>query len=402
MIDLNNYQLPEALFFPFPHQVAYVSKNMDQIDDLSPDELISAKKAIKLREESWKLIQSDQNPDQYLMTYPPKSSKFQLLNNLTDAKQKLFSFNQGFFGETIQAFEKAKIDIFIGGSSSLLAVSKNSTHVPSDIDMYMKNINLEQLQQIEQVIYSLKKPNQRIVVVRRPITIAWWFINPDDQIVNQIQVNALQNNHWIKIFEDYHANLVCIGYHVLSGDFLYHSIRWTEFINNDSINWFSNIYSSDVMFTLIHATNKYLKRGFNVKALLRDDTNKCGFTVGRLDTFDDLASEAPHVVDRLISFKWDRNVIISDHIKNIFDQDEHPAPIDELFHIMKKHPEYYFRCKKLNYQKPKDSPYQVVIQSCKHEVLLEDIISFNSKTKFPVCPVCNYRFIDVKLKKIDD
>lgn len=401
MLDINNYQLPQHMYYPYPTQTEYTSNNVDQLDDLSPDELESVKEALNLRRQSWKLIHDAKNPDEYLSMYPPeqddKKPFFHRLNTLEYAKEKLFNFKDGFFGKIIKEFQDEKLDIFIAGSSSLMAVLKDATHEPCDLDMYVKNLNIDQLEKIEKAINRLKTPDQRVIVIRRPITIAWWFINPDDTVANQVQVNGLDNDYWIKIFEDYHANLVCIGYHVLSGGFLFHRSRWREFISNAGVNWFSNIYSTDVMFTLIHATNKYHKRGFNVKALIRSDDDK--YTIGRLNTLDELSEESRHVIDRLVSFKWGRNVVISNAVNNIFFKDEKPAPISELNSIYKLHRDYYFRPRELNFKK--QDGFNVIVSPCNHEILLESLISHNTKTRFPVCPSCHHRYENSRLKKID-
>jgi hypothetical protein len=389
------------MYYPYPDQIEYISDNVDQLDDLSPDELKSAKEALDLRRQSWKLIHDAEYPDKYLSLYPPEQNDkkpfFHKLHTLEKAREKLFSFKDGFFGKIITEFREEKLDIFISGSSSLMAVLEDGTHEPSDLDMYIKNINIEQLIKIEKVINKLKNPNQKIIVIRRPITIAWWIINSDDTIANQIQLNSLDNNSWIKIFEEYHANLVCIGYHILSDNFLFHSMRWREFINNNGINWFSNIYSTDIMFTLIHATNKYYKRGFNVKALIRSSDDK--FTIGKIDTLNELNEESKYAIDRLVSFRWGRNLVISDTVKKIFFKDENPPPISELVNIYKLHYDYYFQPHALNLKK--NDGLSVIISPCNHEILLEKLMSYNTKTRVCICPTCHYRYQDAKFKKID-
>ena len=356
-----------------------------------------------MRTTSWDATKASKDPDSRLVSYPPSIKTYQPLRSEEEARNKFFGFKNGFFGKFLMGLRKEEVNGFVAGSSVLAATCSKANYEPADLDMYLKEIDCDQLAKIEKVVNELKEEKHRVIVVRRPITIAWWYLDENDNVVNQVQVNAMKIKHWISIFEDYHGNPVCIGYEVLSDTFRYHQTRWEYFITNPGINWFSNIYSCDIMFTLVHATKKYQQRGFNAKALIRPSNADEPYVVGKVSTFLDLERENDKAVDRLLTFNWGRNVVISKSVEECFFDAEPVAPIENLFHIYESNADYYFRPKKLSLDKSHEEDdkkkefLHVKIDRCGHTILLEDLLGNNHHHRYPVCPRCRYRFIKCRL-----
>jgi hypothetical protein len=64
------------------------------------------------------------------------------------------------------------VNIMIGGSSALAACYKRLNIIPNDIDMYVKNLCIQDIIQVEECIREIF-PNSKIIVIRNVITLTW-------------------------------------------------------------------------------------------------------------------------------------------------------------------------------------------------------------------------------------
>lgn len=166
--------------------------------------------------------------------------------------------NHFLFG-LINKLKLLEIDSLIGGSIPLSCVLKSSFET-NDIDLYIKNVNLDILLKVENVIKELVKIKE-LIVVRGPLTITWHLttIYNDYYIV---QVNILKIESWAELFISYHSDIVCLGYDILKSQFVYLKGRWDNITINKSHS-FSAIFNIDNPYTLKKACGKYKNRGFN-------------------------------------------------------------------------------------------------------------------------------------------
>ena len=177
-------------------------------------------------------------------------------NRLLDYSEALVRLSP--FSDFISQLEQSGLDALIGGSIGLACVYREATFRPNDIDLYIKEINLDKLQLVEDLIYATYRFSH-IVVVRNSITMSW-YIEMDHEILT-IQANLFHINSWAEVFVTYHADLTCIGYEVKTRRFMYMNERWERTLT-EPVHSFSNILSFDSLETLSIAASKYQTRGF--------------------------------------------------------------------------------------------------------------------------------------------
>ena len=164
----------------------------------------------------------------------------------------------------IEELKINKIDCLIGGSYGLFCTFKYTRFDPNDIDLYLKNINRGKLLCIENILKKIL-PTEKMIVWRKPLTMNWHFEN----FIN-VQINLMDINQWSEVFITYHSDLTCIGYEVLTSQFLYLENRFENILINKS-HEFCNILNLDNKTNLYDAYDKYQDRGFKT-LLLNEDT----------------------------------------------------------------------------------------------------------------------------------
>jgi hypothetical protein len=179
--------------------------------------------------------------------------------------------------EFLNKLKEANIDILLAGSTTLSALIKDITFLPNDYDFYLKDISQEKLIKIEDILQSIFT-NHNMIVCRNVLTMTWIFENEINEEINidydvsqknihKIQINLLRTDSWAQTMVSYHSDLTCVGYEVLTGQFIYLKKRFDTDIDKD-IHYFSDIINLDTSVSLDRAVQKYQKRGFNSKSII--------------------------------------------------------------------------------------------------------------------------------------
>lgn len=158
-------------------------------------------------------------------------------------------------------FMENKLDLIIGGSTAISAVYLPIKIIPNDIDMYIKNCNMEKLSIINNIIQQYYNKYE-IIIIRNPVTITW-IIHDGRSIIQQIQLVILNIKSWADIFITFHGDITCIAYEFITDKFIYMSNRWENILIDNKIHYFSNIINLDTVASLTRAVEKYRSRGFN-------------------------------------------------------------------------------------------------------------------------------------------
>ena len=194
---------------------------------------------------------------QILLPHPKLLNYDQAINRLNRNNQTK---------QFIENLKSSKMDALIGGSTGLSCVYMDATFVPNDIDLYIKNLDKSKLLLLEDIIYKTYH-FINIVVVRNPITMTW-FIQLADETITIIQVNLFNIRSWAEIFISYHTDLTCIGYEILSNQFIYLKTRWENTLTATK-HYFSDILNLDFPKNIGHACYKYQERGFRCVPTIR-------------------------------------------------------------------------------------------------------------------------------------
>lgn len=173
-----------------------------------------------------------------------------------------------------------KLDALIAGSTGLYCVYSSATFIPDDIDIYIRNLTPTHIYLLEDIIYQ-SFPIANIVVCRGSLTMTW-FIQVNSGKIYKIQLNLFSVASWAQIFLVYHTDLVCIGYEVLTNEFIYLVGRF-EAIVTKSVHYFSNLFNFDSGSSLERACLKYINRGFNCQVISFMPTNEINKLNERLD-----------------------------------------------------------------------------------------------------------------------
>lgn len=208
-----------------------------------------------------------QNCDNLLETYKKLLPNPDLLSKYK-AIRKLYEINphmELFLGN----IKENKLDVLIGGSTGLYCVYEPADFIPSDLDIYIKNMNISDIQLLEDIIY-LSFPIENIVVVRGYLNVTYYVQIKSGQICI-IQLNLLQIESWTQVFVTYHADFVCIGYEVLTNKFIYMKGRF-ENILKKQIHYFTNILNFAYVETLHGTCYKYINRGFDCQEIGLEDS----------------------------------------------------------------------------------------------------------------------------------
>ena len=221
------------------------------------------------------VIQS-QSRDDFLEIYN-NDNKHVKFHNVNTAKNKLFSFKNGLYGKIISEIKNQQLDCMIAGSSSLSSIidftrcSYLKKFLPNDIDIYMKNATEDNIIKLDNLIRELF-PKNIIIIVRRPITVTWYVFNnnitlpankkvdDDNELEIQIQLNVLKYSSWSEVFIDYHSDIVCVGYEVLSDEFIFMKERFCNFMKNFPSNYIITLVVSYIDIIYLFGFNNTIKK----------------------------------------------------------------------------------------------------------------------------------------------
>ena len=328
----------------------YIKPIMTPINELPADEQVDIRQHIARRYRTHNEAIKHPDSDVKMVPYPPKET-IRDLRPHDEAVKRLRSFGDGFFDRLIERLHELPFPTLIGGSSCLAAVDRSVSFQPDDIDLYIKNITLERLAMVNQVLQSVY-PDNRILLVRRPFTLAHWVLDSDDKIIAQLQVNMLSVPSWTSIYEEYHADVVCIGYDCQKRQIMYHQERWGEYATSDKTVWFGNMFSLDNLTTLAFAAHKYQKRGIKSGGIALSEGEF--YTLG-FDMFDDQGgSISEYAVARLLQFKWFHNVVIGTRLDQVMEPDYSPPSVFKMRKINIDHKDFYYGPARMNREQLKN------------------------------------------------
>ena len=180
-------------------------------------------------------------------------------------KAKKILFKNDVCKTLCQKLKEKEIKIMIGGSSGLAACYKPVTFQPNDIDMYVKNLHIDDVIKIEQCIKEIF-PNTNLIVIRNVITLTW-IVYKKKEILYEFQLNILRINSWSEVLISTHSDIVAVCYDVLEDKFVYLKKRWESILDREKVHFFSDILTCDTGKSLFKATKKYVNRGFNCKTI---------------------------------------------------------------------------------------------------------------------------------------
>jgi len=191
------------------------------------------------------------------------------LNSKKKALSKLYSINP-YMRTFVNKIKTKNLDLLIAGSGALYCVWTDTNFMPNDLDIYINDMQENDMQILEDVLYQIFDIAY-FAVTRNHLTTTF-HIQVRSGKTYAIQVNMFKIKSWAQIFVTYHSNITCVGYEVLTNRFLYMQHRFDDVLN-DGIQYFSNILNFDNGETLAHAVEKYTARGFDCARILLTTNN---------------------------------------------------------------------------------------------------------------------------------
>lgn len=245
--EFHSYISPKVFGIPNEHNAKYLLYKRQKIFEKIYDE----KFAIK------------QYADNTLENYTQLLPNIKLYNE-ENALNRLYKINPYIKTFCIK-LNQAKLDVLIAGSTGLYCVWNNTNYEPGDIDIYIKKLEIKNLQLIEDIIYQTFDISS-LIVVRAPLTMTFYIQTISGKIYT-IQLNMLYIESWAQIFVTYHSDIPCIGYEISTNKFVYLKGRWNNILTRN-VHYFSNILNFDTESTLQYATHKYKDRGFKCQPII--------------------------------------------------------------------------------------------------------------------------------------
>lgn len=374
-------------------QMSYISEYLEKLHNLKVD------------------IINSSNPNEFLSFYNNNSCEEckkekvccksdQFFVSPTKAYHRLHTFQNGIFGDIIKYLEKLNIDILIGGSSGLAAILKKSewfkSFEPTDMDIYIKYITDNKIKLVDDALRQAF-PNDKMIIVRRPLTLTWWIYDDDNNYKAEIQLNILYIRSWSEIFVVYHSDMVSIGYEIKTKNFVILTRRWHNFVQGFPFVWITNLNSNERIDILESSAKKYLERGF-IPFLIKinnDNNNKNINKTNKMDNGEPILSghhesNEKLILDKLIKiYHQCQDIAISDTVDYLY-TDKFPRYIN--IDALNENSEFVKYV--LNYEYPNGPICPVTLESyniavanknCKHEVSLKAYILTNTFTECPIC-----------------
>ena len=160
-------------------------------------------------------------------------------------------------------------NLMISGSTALACVLKGFYIKPNDIDLYMSDNDHNTICQIDNAIRRTYDTD--IIITRTQYTINWFLKDAENKKYPNIQLVLPPARHWSEVFSSYHCDLVCIGYVIGKGKFVYARGRWDRFyetgLSYGTASFIDREYSQRVM----DAIAKYRRYGFNIEMVSTGD-----------------------------------------------------------------------------------------------------------------------------------
>lgn len=263
-----------------------------------------------------------------------------------EATRRLHALHNGLIATFIQYAlpHSHELDILIGGSTPLSVVYKKSEFYPSDMDIYIKQINHDKIiildRIIQQTISTLKHPCQYIII-RKPLTMTWVIYHAQSHtVLHKIQLCLFYMNIWSEMFTVCHSDIVSTGYDIMAQQFVLFYPRWKRLLKcmngydiengitiestksissilsfssrlrayrsyststNTHLIYFSNFLNLDTGDTLAYAGEKYHDRGFDVDLIdtIAQDHEECDIPLFEEMQFSDARDH-----QRFIQSSW--------------------------------------------------------------------------------------------------
>jgi len=280
------------------------------------------------------------------------------------------------------AFHK-KLPCAIIGSTPLSVIRTDANITPNDLDIVIKNVDIDKLVIVENIIKEMF-PNDNFIVIRSIITVTWVIFesNESSKMIYQIQANIMNSNSWSEYLITCHSNLVTVCYDIMEQKFLCLKERFIYSIT-DNVHNFTNILSADSKRTLQKAINKYNNRGFQTN-LVYVKKNKSGVVCDVILSDCDASTVGANVFMFLaIKYGNIKNISYSTTVRNIYTkEDTKLAPnAIKLWELSEnQYPEFYSRPGIINETiilKNRDN-------DCQHVFGIREFLTIGSTT----CPHC--------------
>jgi len=159
-------------------------------------------------------------------------------------------------------------NLMISGSTALACVIKNSTIVPHDIDLYMKDNDHNTVCQIDEAIRQTY--STEIIITRTQYTINWFLKDAEFTNYPNVQLVLPTVRHWSEVFSSYHCDLVCIGFLVGEEKFIYGKGRWDRFYETGVSYGTTSFIDEEYKSRVIDAVAKYRNYGFTIDMVNTD------------------------------------------------------------------------------------------------------------------------------------
>lgn len=365
----------------------------------------------KLNELKENIIKS-KNPDEFLSYFNNnpceicRKEKMNCISNKifispTQAYYRLLTFQNGIFGDVIRELEMSNMDVLIAGSSGIASVLKITDKFkgfePKDMDFYIKNISDEKIRCFDDIIRKVFHED-KIIIVRRPLTLTWWIYDNYDNYKTEIQLNMLSVKSWSEVFVVHHSDLVCVGYDIRSKEFVTLTQRWNNLIQSYPHVWFSNLNSNENMDTLESSAKKYYNRGFDCLVIKVTKDIMKNYNQINLNVSDGINSTGMYnisIYDKLVvTYQKCQDIIISDTVHHLYDKFLFPEYI-KMDTLTENDRFIKFI---LEYESPEGQECPIIMEkynigvankNCKHDISLKAYILMK---KIKECPICRAKF----------
>lgn len=366
--------------------LTYKNSKYESVETIKQIVLDTAIKYITMLHNHKTTILKSASPNDYLSDYTIDKCPNAIFLPAPQAIERLHTFQNGIFHDLILAFEKLNFETMIAGSSGLASVLK-SAFEPKDIDIYIKNITHSKIESLDRAIRSVF-PSDRILCIRRPLTLTWWIYDPSGHYKTEIQLNMLYIQSFAEVFIVYHTDAVCIGYEIKTKKFITLTRRWGIFLRYYPQIIFTNVNSNAPADFTENAAQKYRSRGFICRTINIVDTTPSP----TLSSNPNNAPTNPHILHHLVTtYKSCDDILISDTIEHLYQKDklfprfikiESLADVDPFLKYL------------TDFQHPNAPECPIIMENyniacanvnCTHEISLKAYILMGTFTQCPLC-----------------
>ena len=292
------------------------------------------------------------------------------------------------------------VDSMVGGSGPLSVVHKAAKFKPADLDLYVKNIDVNKIKIIDDMVHSVFQ-EYGVIIIRNIITVTWIIYDKSNfTLIYQVQVNLLKMSSWSEFLVTCHSDIVTVIYDILSEKFLFMKGRFDKMLKQNK-HYFSNILNCDTETSLTNAVNKYKERNFDsIKLYVPDiETSESKLNISETDGNSRhrhrYSPSAIHYDKDLISQLKEKyagivNIVYSTSIHEIYDADDDKIipPVKQMWKLKENdHKLFYDKPTKL-VKHAKLCPQ--ITAHCGHTMTLHRMISVYNV--YTVCETCRNVF----------